>query len=111
LLQLAYQQQLAAALLLPLYYLSDATATLLRRFLRHETFWMAHRSHFYQRATANGFTVLRVVIEVFMLNIALAALAAGSILTSSAMVKILCLAVGGLATATLMFRFTRSRPD
>jgi UDP-N-acetylmuramyl pentapeptide phosphotransferase/UDP-N-acetylglucosamine-1-phosphate transferase len=35
LLQLAWQQQFAAALLLPLYYLSDATVTLLRRLLRH----------------------------------------------------------------------------
>ena len=75
LLQLAWHQQFAAALLLPLYYLSDATVTLLRRMARREPFWAAHRSHFYQRATDNGFTVLRVVSEVFALNVALAALA------------------------------------
>ena len=69
LLQLAYQQQFAAALLLPLYYLLDATVTLLRRLARREPFWAAHRSHFYQRATDNGFTVWRVVGEVFALNI------------------------------------------
>ena len=57
LLQLAYHQQFAAALLLPLYYLLDATMTLLRRLVRREPFWAAHRSHFYQRATDNGFTV------------------------------------------------------
>ena len=73
LLQLAYHQQFAAALLLPLYYLADATVTLLRRLVRREPFWAAHRSHFYQRATDNGFTVLRVVSEVFALNIGLAA--------------------------------------
>src|ERR1700692_1762433 len=60
LLQLAYKQQIVAALLLPLYYLSDATITLLRRLTRGETFWAAHRSHFYQRAIDNGFTVLGV---------------------------------------------------
>ncbi len=69
LLQLAYGQQFAAALLLPLYYLADATVTLLRRMIRREPFWAAHRSHFYQRATDNGFTVLRVVSEVFALNV------------------------------------------
>src|ERR1700737_701693 len=53
LLQLAWHQQLTAALLLPLYYLSDATVTLLRRLVRGEPFWAAHRSHFYQRATDN----------------------------------------------------------
>ena len=58
LLQLAWHQQFAAALLLPLYYLADATVTLLRRMARGEPFWAAHRTHFYQRATDNGFSVL-----------------------------------------------------
>jgi UDP-N-acetylmuramyl pentapeptide phosphotransferase/UDP-N-acetylglucosamine-1-phosphate transferase len=107
LLQLAWHQQPVAALLLPLYYLSDATATLLRRIFRGEPFWAAHRSHFYQRATDNGFTVLRVVSEVFALNIGLAALATISIMTQSAMVKTLLLVVGGVATAALMYRFSQ----
>ena len=77
LLQLAWHQQFAAALLLPLYYLADATVTLLRRMARREPFWAAHRTHFYQRATDNGFSVWRVVSEVFVLNIVLAALAIG----------------------------------
>ena len=86
LLQLAWHQQFAAALLLPLYYLADATVTLFRRMARREPFWAAHRTHFYQRATDNGFTVWRVVSEVFVLNIVLAALAIGSVATSSAVI-------------------------
>ena len=89
LLQLAYHQQLAAALLLPLYYLADATVTLLRRLARREPFWAAHRSHFYQRATDNGFTVLRVVSEVFALNVGLAVLAIASTKTQSAAIACL----------------------
>jgi hypothetical protein len=46
LLQLAWHQQITAALLLPLYYLGDATLTLLRRVARGEPFWTGHRSHF-----------------------------------------------------------------
>jgi UDP-N-acetylmuramyl pentapeptide phosphotransferase/UDP-N-acetylglucosamine-1-phosphate transferase len=42
----------ASALLLPLYYLADATLTLLRRLARGEAIWRAHKSHFYQRALA-----------------------------------------------------------
>jgi UDP-N-acetylmuramyl pentapeptide phosphotransferase/UDP-N-acetylglucosamine-1-phosphate transferase len=109
LLQLAYNQQIVAALLLPLYYLSDATVTLLRRLVRGEPVWAAHRSHFYQRATDNGFTVLRVVSEVFALNIGLAVLAIGSVMTQSAMVGTLLLIAGGLGTALVMYRFSRRR--
>jgi UDP-N-acetylmuramyl pentapeptide phosphotransferase/UDP-N-acetylglucosamine-1-phosphate transferase len=109
LLQLAWQQQLVAALLLPLYYLLDATVTLLRRMARREPFWAAHRSHFYQRATDNGFTVWRVVGEVFALNIALAALAIGSVAAPSLAIKILLLVIGGIAAAAVMLRFSRAR--
>jgi UDP-N-acetylmuramyl pentapeptide phosphotransferase/UDP-N-acetylglucosamine-1-phosphate transferase len=109
LLQLAYHQQFIAALLLPLYYLSDATVTLLRRVIRREPFWTAHRSHFYQRATDNGFTVWRVVGEVFALNVALAVLALGSALSPSIMLRIAMLAAGGIATAFLMYRFSQRR--
>ena len=107
LLQLAWHQQLIAALLLPLYYLLDTTVTLLRRMIRGEPFWAAHRTHFYQRATDNGFTVRRVVGEVFALNIALAALAIGSTVASPVAIKILLLAIGGIASSALMFRFSR----
>jgi len=109
LLQLAYHQQFAAALLLPMYYLLDATTTLLRRLVNRELFWAAHRSHFYQRATDNGFTVSQVVGEVFALNIGLAALAAGSIMTPSIMIKLACLAAGAIAAASLLRRFARPR--
>jgi UDP-N-acetylmuramyl pentapeptide phosphotransferase/UDP-N-acetylglucosamine-1-phosphate transferase len=107
LLQLAWHQQFAAALLLPLYYLADATVTLLRRIARREPFWAAHRTHFYQRATDNGFSVWRVVSEVFVLNIGLAALSIGSVMTSSPLIATLLLIVGGIATAPVMYRFGR----
>jgi UDP-N-acetylmuramyl pentapeptide phosphotransferase/UDP-N-acetylglucosamine-1-phosphate transferase len=109
LLQLAYHQQFAAALLLPLYYLSDATVTLLRRLARREPFWAAHRSHFYQRATDNGFTVMRVVSDVFILNLGLAALAVLSIRAGSIIVSALSLLAGALAVAVILRRFSRTR--
>ena len=79
---------------MPLYYLADATVTLFRRMARREPFWAAHRSHFYQRATDNGFSVSRVVSEVFALNVALAALAIGSAMTSSTAIAILLFVIG-----------------
>jgi UDP-N-acetylmuramyl pentapeptide phosphotransferase/UDP-N-acetylglucosamine-1-phosphate transferase len=107
LLQLAWHQHVVAALLLPLYYLTDATVTLFRRMARREPFWAAHRTHFYQRATDNGFSVSRVVGEVFALNVLLAALAIGSVMASAAAVSTLLFIIGGGATALLMHRFSR----
>jgi UDP-N-acetylmuramyl pentapeptide phosphotransferase/UDP-N-acetylglucosamine-1-phosphate transferase len=109
LLQLAWHQQIVAALLLPLYYLSDATVTLLRRMARREPFWTAHRSHFYQRATDNGFTVLRVVGEVFALNVGLAALAIASTVISSPTIRAALLLIGSLTVALTILRFSRPR--
>ena len=63
--------------------------------------------HFYQRATDNGFSVSRVVSEVFALNVLLAALAIGSAMTSSAAIAILLFVIGSIATALLMRRFSR----
>jgi UDP-N-acetylmuramyl pentapeptide phosphotransferase/UDP-N-acetylglucosamine-1-phosphate transferase len=109
LLQLAYHGQYAAALLLPLYYLTDATITLLRRMARREPFWAAHRSHFYQQATDNGFTVLRVVGEVFALNVGLALLAMTSIKLNSAAADVLSLLIGAAAVILLLRRFSQPR--
>jgi UDP-N-acetylmuramyl pentapeptide phosphotransferase/UDP-N-acetylglucosamine-1-phosphate transferase len=109
LLQLAWHQHFAAALLLPLYYLSDATVTLLRRMTRGEPFWAAHRSHFYQRATDNGFTVLQVVSEVFVLNLALAALAIASTNIQSSAIGVVLIVAGAAAVAFSMYRFSQLR--
>jgi UDP-N-acetylmuramyl pentapeptide phosphotransferase/UDP-N-acetylglucosamine-1-phosphate transferase len=109
LLQLGSHQHLAAALLLPLYYLADASVTLLRRVVRREPFWAAHRSHFYQRATDNGFSVWRVVSEVFVLNIVLAALAVASTRTSSFAIEAVLIIIGCAAVASLMYRFSQPR--
>src|SRR5450631_4573978 len=107
LLELAFRQHVIAALLLPLYYLADATMTLLRRIIRREPFWTAHRSHFYQRATDNGFSVLQVVGEVLALNLILAALAIASTTTNAGAVGVLLLLTGALAVALVIYRFSR----
>lgn len=109
LLQLAGNGHLVAALLLPLYYLADATITLLRRLANGEAVWIAHRSHFYQRATGNGFSVTRIVTEVFALNFVLAMLAAFSIALKSPYTGLTTLAVGVASVALVLNRFSRPR--
>ncbi len=80
LLWLAANGQWAAALILPLYYLADATITLARRGVRGEKVWRAHRQHFYQHAVRHGFDhgqVVRHVLFVDLILVALAVAAAG----------------------------------
>ncbi|MBV9563236.1 MAG: glycosyl transferase [Bradyrhizobium sp.] len=107
LLQLAFAHHLAAALLLPLYYLADATLTLVRRVARREPFWAAHRTHFYQRATDNGYTVWGVVRAVFLLNVALAVLAMIAVVGGSMLLNVLLLVAGAAAVTVLLARFSR----
>jgi len=109
LLELAWQGHPAAALLLPAYYLADSTITLFRRIIRREPFWSAHRTHFYQRATDNGFTVKRVTGEVFALNLVLALLAIVTVRAGSLTVTIVSLFAGAVAVAFLLQRFSRTQ--
>jgi len=100
---------LAAALLLPLYYVADAGITLMRRLKRGENITQAHRSHFYQLATARGLSVMAVVSLVFAVNVALAVLAAVSIWQGSLAVDIAALVLGGAVVATLLAAMARGR--
>jgi UDP-N-acetylmuramyl pentapeptide phosphotransferase/UDP-N-acetylglucosamine-1-phosphate transferase len=110
LLLLASRGHVAAALLLPLYYLADATITLGRRLARGERVWQAHRTHFYQRALDGGFTVNDVVVRVFVLNIALAILALVSAIEPDLRVDLATLALGGALVAWLLITFARGKP-
>jgi UDP-N-acetylmuramyl pentapeptide phosphotransferase/UDP-N-acetylglucosamine-1-phosphate transferase len=100
---------LAAALLLPLYYLADATITLLRRIAKGEQIMLPHRSHFYQRATDGGFGVYGIVARVFLLNCILVALAAASILTSVLLIQAAAVAAGCILVGLLLRQFARGK--
>jgi UDP-N-acetylmuramyl pentapeptide phosphotransferase/UDP-N-acetylglucosamine-1-phosphate transferase len=109
LLQLAAGGHLAAALILPLYYLADATITLGLRIANGERVWRAHRSHFYQRATDNGFSVGEIVARVLTVNLVLAALALVSVAVASVLVSLAALAAAIAVVAWLLATFARGR--
>ena len=98
----------AAAALLPLYYLADASITLVRRTLNGESVMQAHRSHFYQRALDRGFSVYRIVVRIFTLNIALGVLALLTVLDSSLTIGLMSFAAGGILVAVLLWEFSRA---
>ncbi len=72
--------QWAPALILPLYYLADASITLGRRLARGERIWLAHREHFYQRAVRGGRGHGQVALTILAANLALVALAGAAAL-------------------------------
>jgi UDP-N-acetylmuramyl pentapeptide phosphotransferase/UDP-N-acetylglucosamine-1-phosphate transferase len=112
LLSLAIQGQWAAALLLPLYYLADATITLVRRFRRGEAVWRAHRSHFYQQAVralegadpdARTRAHWIVIAAAGLCNLVL--LAAAVVVVAEPLWMPAALAIGALAVAVLLWYF------
>lgn len=56
-------------LILFLPFALDATLTLLRRLLRGERWWTAHRSHAYQRLLLGGWSVHRLLTALALLNV------------------------------------------
>jgi len=106
---LAGNGNLAAALLLPLYYLADATITLIRRLAGRERIWQAHRKHFYQVATDRGFSVLDVVARVFMVNVCLGVMAAITIIVPGRLSDLCALIAGALLVAWLLAALARGR--
>jgi hypothetical protein len=83
-----------AALLLALYTLADPTLTLFRRMAAREQIFSAHRTHFYQRAVAQGLTVPQVTTRIFLLGVLLALLAIATVPASSLAVDAVCLGLG-----------------
>ncbi len=86
-----------AALLVPAYFLTDATFTLLRRAAAGKKIWQAHREHFYQKATQQGRSHGAVVRAVLLANAVLVALACASVFIGWAV-----LPVGALVVMVLL---------
>ncbi|MFP6749139.1 MAG: glycosyl transferase [Alphaproteobacteria bacterium] len=94
-----------AALLLPLYYLCDATWTLLRRMLLGEAFWRAHRSHFYQHAARRAGDHGHIALSILACNVVLMAAALWAGFGAAGPGFWPALALGGVAVALLLYYF------
>lgn len=76
LLQLVIAGHTLAAIIIPGYYLADATSTLCRRLLKGEKVWHAHRQHAYQQAVQHGMshnmvTILTGVLGIFLISLSI----------------------------------------
>lgn len=106
---LAGSGHVVAAVILPLYYLGDATITLVRRWRRGEKVHEAHRTHFYQLATARGFSVPQVTARVLALNVVLGMIALATVTFGQTWMSLVNLAVACALTGLVLRQFERGR--
>lgn len=100
-LALAASDAWQATLLLPAYYLADATFTLLRRLLQGRRIWQAHREHLYQRVVAAGWSHGRTAALIAANNLLLVGLALASRHGSTATAA--SLVAGAMLVAALLW--------
>jgi UDP-N-acetylmuramyl pentapeptide phosphotransferase/UDP-N-acetylglucosamine-1-phosphate transferase len=98
-----------SALILPLYYLADASITLGKRALRREKLWQAHREHFYQRAVQRGFSHAAVAGRIAACNAILVILAIFAAWAPAGQ-ALIALAVALLAVVGLLFMLANQTP-
>ncbi len=100
---------LAAVLILPLYFLADATATLIKRLIAGENILASHSQHAYQNAKRSGWPVARIILSLTALNVILALCALLVAWAPNLPVTLAGAAAALAATIVILLRF-RSRP-
>lgn len=83
-------------------FIVDATVTLLRRGLRGEKLWLAHREHFYQRLIQSGWSHRRLALTAYLAMVATGG-SACLLLAASPALQALCIGAWG-ATYFLLMR-------
>ena len=101
---LAVKGHWAAALILPSYFLTDATLTLIMRLLGGEKPWQAHKSHFYQRGAAAMGSHLAVVTRIAAASVVLI----GAALWSLSSPWLAC-ALSAIAVLVLLYVLSRAQ--
>jgi UDP-N-acetylmuramyl pentapeptide phosphotransferase/UDP-N-acetylglucosamine-1-phosphate transferase len=99
-----------AALILPAYFLADASITITQRMLSGEAIWQSHAKHFYQRAVQRGLSHARVVRFICGGNCFLVVLALASTQVTNWLGDALCLVGAGMIIACMLFWLVRAKP-
>lgn len=103
------KEDIVAAVLLPLYTISDAGLTLGRRLIAGEAIFSPHRTHFYQRAITLGFKAPDVTARIFLLGTLLGLLAIAAVMTQSPLLDAGLLLIGAAATGGTLFILARGK--
>ncbi|MBP9791714.1 MAG: hypothetical protein KBC27_00690 [Rickettsiales bacterium] len=103
LLNLALYKYLAAAIIIPLYYIADSTLTITKRLLQGKKIWQAHSEHFFQKAVRKGLSHAKVTRKIILINFILCILSIISIYY-----PILALTASLLVVGMLLYHFQKA---
>ena len=98
LLNLALYKYIAAAIIIPLYYVADSSLTITKRLLQGKKIWQAHSEHFFQKAVRKGLSHAKVTRKIILTNSILCVLSIFSIYNT-----ILAIALAVIAVGTLLY--------
>ena len=99
---LAKSGYLAAALIIPGYYIADSSITLFKRILSKEKFWEPHTQHYFQIASKNSSSHAPITKKIIKYNSFLFVLA-----VFSTHYPIACFTLAIIVIARLLFRFNK----
>ncbi len=102
---LARETHIVVALIVPLYYILDAGTTIVMRLSQGENILKAHSKHAYQTAKRSGWSVLKVVGHVALLNLVLIACAIALLALDNTITQVAFLLVAVVATLVLLLDF------
>ncbi len=90
-------------LLLPLFFIADATSTLIMRLMAGENILAAHSKHAYQIARRSGWSVWRIVLSAGVVNLVLGACALAS--AQHGALRLAGILTASIAVTLLLYRF------
>lgn len=96
-----------AGMLLPLFFIGDATSTLVMRLKAGENILAAHSKHAYQLARRSGFSVWQIVTSVGAINIVLGMCALAA--AQGGLIRLAGVLAGLIAVGLLLSGFRRGR--
>ncbi|MGU3574716.1 glycoside hydrolase [Brucellaceae bacterium C25G] len=104
-LSFANQTSVWLALILPLYYVLDASTTIFIRLRAGENIFEAHSRHAYQKARRAGLSVWQVVVTVALLNVFLGAFVWSWFIWPSLWYETVLFLIATLITVSLIVKF------
>ncbi len=93
-----------SAILLPLYYVMDASVTLLLRVYKRKKFWKAHSEHYYQQAIKNGLSHSGVSLRLLLINIGLFLLSFSAVIYKN---ELIFMVLGLIWCSFFMYLFSK----
>lgn len=103
LLYITHEGAWVAAVIIPGYYLADATITLLKRAIRGEKVWTPHREHFYQMPVLHNVRHDLIVLRIILANAVLVCIS----IWVTPMDYIYALCMGSLIILGLLWHLSR----